>query len=165
MTNAIDTVAQRPVTEYRKDGFLISTDPSKLDVDSIHRFLSISYWETQGITRETIERSIAGSLCFGIYDRDRQVGFARVVTDGATFAYLCDDYVEESHRGQGLGKWLMQCIFSHPDLQKLHRWVVVTRDARLYEKVGFKRIAEPETYLEIVQPLPGQAEAGRSAAV
>ena len=156
MKNQLES-PQTPVKEYRKGEFLISTDPSKLDVEAIHRFLSTSYWETKGISRETIERSIRGSLCFGIYDRDRQVGFARVVTDGATFAYLCDDYVLESHRGQGLGKWLMQSIFSHPDLQHLHRWVVVTRDARLYEKVGFAPLKEPGTYLEIVQPLPGQA--------
>jgi GNAT superfamily N-acetyltransferase len=146
-----------PVQENRKGEFLISTDPSKLDVDAIHRFLSTSYWETEGISREAIERSIRGSLCFGIYDHDRQVAFARVVSDGATFAYLCDDYVLASHRGQGLGKWLMQTIFSHPDLQHLHRWVVVTRDTRLYEKFGFAPLKEPGTYLEIVQPLPGQA--------
>ena len=146
-----------PVEEYRRGELLISTDPSKLDVDAIHGFLSTSYWETEGISRETIERSIRGSLCFGIYDHDRQVGFARVVSDGATFAYLCDDYVLESHRGQGLGKWLMQSIFNHPALQHLHRWVVVTRDTRLYEKFGFSPLKEPETYLEIVQPLPGQA--------
>ena len=158
MKSEVESVLQTPVKEYRKGDFLISTDPSRLDVDSIHRFLSTSYWETQGISKETIERSIRGSLCFGIYDGKRQVGFARVVTDGATFAYLCDDYVEETHRGQGLGKWLMQCIFSHPELQHLHRWVVVTRDARLYEKVGFTPLQEPGMYLEIVQPLPGQAE-------
>ena len=147
-----------PAEEWRRGDLLISTDPSRLDVGAIHRFLSTSYWETEGVSRETIERSIRGSLCFGIYDGQRQVGFARVVTDGATFAYLCDDYVEESHRGQGLGKWLMQSIFSHPDLQQIHRWVVVTRDSRLYEKVGFAPLKEPETYLEIVRPLPGQAE-------
>jgi GNAT superfamily N-acetyltransferase len=148
---------QRPINESRRGELLISTDPSKLDVDAIHMFLSTSYWETEGMSRETIERSIQGSLCFGIYDHGRQVAFARVVSDGATFAYLCDDYVLESHRGQGLGKWLMQSIFSHPDLQHLHRWVVVTRDTRLYEKFGFAPLKEPGTYLEIVQPLPGQA--------
>ncbi len=148
---------QSPVEEHRRGEFLISTDPSKLDVDAIHRFLSTSYWETEGISREATERSIRGSLCFGIYDGERQVAFARVVSDGATFAYLCDDYVLESHRGQGLGKWLMQSIFSHPSLQHLHRWVVVTRDTRLYEKFGFAPLKEPGTYLEIVQPLPGQA--------
>jgi GNAT superfamily N-acetyltransferase len=149
---------QRPVNEYRRGEYLISTDPSKLDVGAIHRFLSTSYWETRGMSREAIERAIRGSRCFGIYDRGRQVGFARVVSDGATFAYLCDDYVEDSHRGQGLGKWLMQSVFSHPDLQHLHRWVVVTRDSRLYEKFGFGPLKEPETYLEIVRPLPGQAQ-------
>jgi GNAT superfamily N-acetyltransferase len=159
MKTETETVPQAPVAEYRKGEFLISTDPSKLDVDSIHRFLSTSYWETEGMRRETLERSIRGSLCFGIYDAQRQVGFARVVTDGATFAYLCDDYVAESHRGRGLGKWLMQCIFSHPDLQDLHRWVVVTHDTRLYEKVGFVPLKEPGTYLEIVRPFAGQPQA------
>jgi GNAT superfamily N-acetyltransferase len=155
MNSQIESL-QRPFNEYQRGELLISTDPSKLDVDAIHRFLSTSYWETEGISRETIERSIRGSLCFGIYDRGQQVGFARVVSDGATFAYLCDDYVLESHRGQGLGKWLMQSIFGHPDLQHLHRWVVVTRDTRLYEKFGFAPLKEPGTYLEIVHPLPGQ---------
>lgn len=136
--------------EYRKEQFLISTDRAKLDVDSIHAFLSRSFWDSQGISRETVERAIRSSLCFGVYDGQQQIGFARVVTDGATFAYLCDDYILESYRGRGLGKWLMECILSHPDLQGLHRWVVVTRDARLYQKVGFAPLKEPETYLEIV---------------
>ncbi len=138
------------IQEYRKEQFLISTDRAKLDVDSIHAFLSRSFWDSQGISRETVERAIRSSLCFGVYDGQQQIGFARVVTDGATFAYLCDDYILESYRGRGLGKWLMECILSHPELQGLHRWVVVTRDARLYQKVGFAPLKEPETYLEIV---------------
>ena len=136
--------------EYRKEQFLISTDPAKLDVASIHAFLSRSFWDSEEIPREIVERSIRGSFCFGVYDGQEQIGFARVVTDGATFAYLCDDYILESHRGRGLGKWLMECILSHPGLQGIHRWVVVTRDARLYQKVGFTSLREPETYLEIV---------------
>ena len=138
------------IQEYRKEQFLISTDRAKLDAGSIHVFLS-QFWDSQGISRETVERAIHGSLCFGVYDGQQQIGFARVVTDRATFAYLCDDYILESHRGRGLGKWLMECILSHPSLQGLHRWVVVTRAARLYEKVGFTKLREPETYLEIVK--------------
>ena len=111
-----------------------------------------------------MEHSIRGSLCFGVYDGDQQVGFARVISDGATFAFLCDDYIVESHRGRGLGKWLMQCIFSHPNIQGLHRWVVVTRDNRLYEKFGFTDLKDPGTYLEMVRPFAGEAES-RTAAV
>ena len=123
------------IQEYRKEQFLISTDRAKLDLDSIHAFLSRSFWDSEGISRETVERAIRSSLCFGVYDGQQQIGFARVVTDAATFAYLCDDYILESYRGRGLGKWLMECILSHPELQGLHRWVVVTRYARLYQKV------------------------------
>ncbi len=145
------TATPRPrIQEHHKEQFLISTDPTKLDVESIHAFLSRSFWDSEGIPREIVERSIRGSVCFGVYDGRQQIGFARVVTDGATFAYLCDDYILESHRGKGLGKWLMECILSHPDLQGIHRWVVVTRDARLYQKVGFMPLKEPATYLEIV---------------
>jgi GNAT superfamily N-acetyltransferase len=140
--------------EYHKQQFLISTDPAKLDVDSIHVFLSKEFWDTEGLPKEVVERSIRGSLCFGVYDGQKQIGFARVVSDGATFAYLCDDYIVEDYRGKGLGKWLMECILSHPDLQGLHRWVVVTRDIRLYRKVGFTPLKEPETYLEMVNPGP-----------
>src|SRR5713226_315015 len=137
MTSQARVTPETSIQEYRKEQFLISTDSDRLDVNSIHAFLSGSYWDSEGMPTEIIERSIRGSLCFGVYDGQQQVGFARVVTDGATFAYLCDDYILESHRGRGLGKWLMECILSHPDLQGLHRWVVVTRDIRLYRKVGF----------------------------
>ncbi len=156
-------VLDYPVTESRRGDLLISTDQSRLDIDAIHDFLSNSYWETRGMSRETLERAVRGSLCFGIYDGKRQIGFARVVTDGATFAYLCDDYVIEDYRGQGLGKWLMQSVFDHPELRELHRWVVVTRDSRLYEKFGFTLVKEPQTYLEIVHPFDRQPEAGATA--
>lgn len=141
---------QTAIQEYRKEQFLISTDPAKLDVNSIHAFLSHSYWETKGIPKEIVDRSIRGSLCFGVYEGQQQVGFARVITDRATFAFLCDDYILESHRGRGLGRWLMECILSHPDLQALRRWIVVTRDDRLYKKFGFTPLKEPKTYMEIV---------------
>lgn len=156
--------SKKAIEEYRRGEFLISTDPAKLDLNAIHGFLSKSYWETQGISGDTVEHSIRGSLCFGVYDGDQQVGFARVISDGATFAFLCDDYIVESHRGRGLGKWLMQCIFSHPNIQGLHRWVVVTRDTRLYEKFGFTALKDPGTYLEMVRPFAGEAES-RTAAV
>ncbi len=158
------TTPQTRSHEYHKQQFLISTDPDKLDVGSIHVFLSKEFWDTEGVPREVVERSIRGSLCFGVYDGQKQIGFARVVSDAATFAYLCDDYIVEDYRGKGLGMWLMECILSHPDLQELHRWVVVTRDVRLYTKVGFTPLKEPETYLEMVNPGPkpqsGSSEVG-----
>ncbi len=152
MAGQTAVTSRTAVQEHRKEQFLISTDPAKLDVDGIHAFLSRTYWDSEGIPKEVLERSIRGSVCFGVYDGQQQVGFARVVSDRATFAYLCDDYILESHRGRGLGKWLMECILGHPDLQGLHRWVVVTRDIRLYKKVGFAALKEPETFLEIVNP-------------
>jgi GNAT superfamily N-acetyltransferase len=134
--------------ERRQDGFTISTEPGRLDVDAIHSFLAASYWAA-GIPREVVERSIRGSLCFGLYEGERQVGFARVITDRATYAYLADVFVLESHRGRGLARWLMAVIVEHPDLQGLRRWSLVTRDAHgLYARFGFAGLASPETYME-----------------
>jgi GNAT superfamily N-acetyltransferase len=134
--------------ERRQDGFTISTEPGRLDVDAIHSFLAASYWAA-GIPREVVERSIRGSLCFGLYEGERQVGFARVITDRATYAYLADVFVLESHRGRGLARWLMAVIVEHPDLQGLRRWSLVTRDAHgLYALFGFAGLASPETYME-----------------
>lgn len=126
------------VQEYRRGEFLISTDRNRLNLDVVHNFLTNCYW-AKGIPREVVARSIEHSLCFGIYDGDaRQVGFARVVTDFATIAYLGDVFVLESHRGRGLSKWLMECITQHPALQNLRRWILLTRDAhRLYSRYGF----------------------------
>lgn len=140
--------------EWHRDAYTVSTDRSRLDVELIHRFLAREFWDTEGIPRDVVERAIQHSLCFGVYDGERQVGFARVVTDRATFAFVCDDFVVESHRGRGLATWLMRCIREHPDLQGLHRTLVVTHDARLYLKVGFRPLAEPESYLEILDPHP-----------
>lgn len=143
------------MTEWRRDGFTISTDPAKLDRGAIHDFLTGSYWAT-GIPREVVDRSIDGSLCFGVYDRqdqDRQVGFARVITDFATFAYLADVYVLESHRRRGLAAWLMESILAHPKLLGLRRWMLVTRDAHpLYQKFGFRELAHPERIMEMTFP-------------
>ena len=138
--------------EWKRDRFTISTDRLRLDRTAIHGFLSGSYW-AKGIPREVVDRSIDGALCFGLYDAERQVGFARVITDRATFAYLADVYVIESHRGRGLATWLMEAILAHPDLQGLRRWMLVTRDAHpLYRKVGFTELAHPERIMEMTFP-------------
>lgn len=138
--------------EWRRDAFTISTDRSKLDREAIHEFLAGSYWAS-GIPREIVDRSIEGALCFGLFENGRQIGFARVITDAATFAYLADVYVLESHRGRGLATWLMESILAHPELQGLRRWMLVTRDAQgLYRKVGFRELAHPERIMEMAFP-------------
>ena len=138
------------IAEYRRGDFLISTDRKRVDFDVVHGFLTNCYW-AKGISREVVARSIEHSLCFGIYDGDaRQVGFARVVSDFATVAYLGDVFVLESHRGRGLSKWLMECIIQHPALQNLRRWILLTRDAhRLYSRYGFAPLKAPERYMEL----------------
>lgn len=138
--------------ELRQGDFVVSTDPSRFDITLIHQFLSRSYW-SEGIPREIVERSIENSLCFGVFENSEQVGFARVITDRATFAYLADVFILESHRGRGLGKLLMECISKHPQLQQLRRWMLATRDAHdLYAKFGFKPLARPERFMELHQP-------------
>lgn len=130
----------------------ISTDPSRFDVTAIHAFLTQSYW-SPGVPRGTIERAIANSLCFGAFWQGQQVGFARMVTDKATFAYLCDVYVLEEHRGRGLAQELMSHIVRHPDLQGLRRMMLATRDAHgLYAKYGFTPLAAPDVMMEVHRP-------------
>jgi len=126
-----------------KDGFLISTDNSNLDIGMVHNYLTNqSYW-AKNIPREVVERSIGNSLCFGLYQGEKQIGFARLVTDKATFAYLADVFILEDHRGHGLSKWLIEVIQSHPDMQGLRRWLLGTRDAHgLYEKFGWTVLDE-----------------------
>jgi GNAT superfamily N-acetyltransferase len=137
------------VAEYRKDAYRITTDTQKLDIDAIHAYLGRSFW-AEGIPKETVATAIANSLCFGLFDGDEQIGFARVVTDRATFAYLCDVYVLETHRGRGLGKWLIETVMAHPDLQGLRRFQLVTRDAHgLYSRHGFATPINPERHMEI----------------
>ena len=129
--------------------YSITTDPEKLDVDAIHAYLSRSFW-AEGIPKDIVSRSLANSLCFGLFDDTAQVGLARVVTDRATYAYLCDVYVLESHRTLGLGKWLIETVMAHPDLQGLRRFQLVTRDAHgLYSRHGFAAPAHPERHMEI----------------
>lgn len=127
----------------KKDNYLVSTDKSLLDVGMIHNYLSTeSYWAMH-IPLDVVERSVANSLCFGVYNGKEQVGFARVITDKATFAYLADVFIIETHRGKGLSKWLMETIHAHPELQGLRRWMLGTRDAHgLYEQFGWTRFDE-----------------------
>ena len=141
------------VLEKRRDNYLISTHRARLDLNAIHGFLASCYW-AKGIPREVVARSIEHSLCFGIYEGGgAQVGFARVVSDFATVAYLGDVFVLESHRGRGLSKWLMQCVMEHPALQNLRRWILLTRDAHaLYSKFGFTPVNAPERYMELHRP-------------
>jgi GNAT superfamily N-acetyltransferase len=127
----------------RADGYTIDADPGRLDRDAIHAFLVDAYWST-GLPREVMERSIDGSVCFGIYAPDgSQAGFARVVSDRATFAWVCDVFVLPEHRGRGLGVWLMEVMSRHPELQGLRRWLLATRDAHeLYRKTGYRTLEE-----------------------
>ena len=137
------------MTRITRGPYSITTDTRQLDIDAIHAFLSRSFW-AEGIPKATVAKSIAHSLCFGLFDGDKQVGFARVVTDRATFAYLCDVYVLETHRGHGLGKWLIETVMAHPDLQGLRRFQLVTRDAHgLYSRHGFESPLNPERHMEI----------------
>jgi GNAT superfamily N-acetyltransferase len=130
----------------------ITTDPSRLDLDVVHGFLATSYWAA-GIPREIVERAVRHSLCFGAFDGDQQVGFARVISDYATYAYVSDVFVVPSHRGRGVGKQLMAAIMAHPDLQRLRRWTLFTRDAHgLYRQFGFSEPRHPERLMEILSP-------------
>jgi GNAT superfamily N-acetyltransferase len=139
--------------EWQRDKYIISTNNDRLNVALIHGYLSNNtYWAT-GRSLETIQRSIEHSLNFGIYKGDQQVGFARVVTDFATFAWLADVFVLETFRGRGLAKWLMEVIISHPDLQGFRRWVLATKDAHeLYRPLGFRDLLRPERWMERVDP-------------
>ncbi|HTC55892.1 MAG TPA: GNAT family N-acetyltransferase [Candidatus Sulfotelmatobacter sp.] len=141
------------VMEYRLGEFVISTSRERLNVDVVHEFLTNCYW-AKGIPREVVARSIEHALCFGIYDEEgAQVGFARVISDFATIAYVGDVFVLETHRGRGLGKWLMQCITEHPALQNLRRWILTTRDAHgLYSQFGFTPVKAPERFMEVHRP-------------
>ena len=138
--------------QYEFGEFVVTTDAAWFDEDLIHRVLSASYW-AEGIPREVVARSIGNSLCFGVFEGAKQIGFARVISDYATFAYLADVFIIESHRGRGLAEFLMKCIFRHPELQGLRRWMLVTRDAHgLYAQFGFRPLAHPERFMELHNP-------------
>ncbi|MDR3426753.1 MULTISPECIES: GNAT family N-acetyltransferase [Silvimonas] len=136
---------------WQQGAFEVDTDPARLNLnlETAYDFIGRqSYW-AKGMPFETFHRSVQGALCFGIYEGERLVGFARVITDGATIGYLGDVFIDTEHRGQGLSKWLLQCIHTHPDLQGLRRWMLFTADAHgLYEQFGWKPAARPERYLE-----------------
>jgi GNAT superfamily N-acetyltransferase len=128
----------------------ISADPARLDVDAIHRFLSTEAYWSPGVARETVERSIENSFCFGVYRGEEQVGFARVVTDRATFAWLADVYILDAHRGHGLGKRLIAAILAQPELQGLRRWLLATADAHgLYRRFGFAEVENAGRFLAL----------------
>lgn len=139
--------------EARRDEFIISTAKDLLDVDVIHRFLNEdSYWAKERSRKQT-ETAIGNSICFGVYDGERQIGFGRVVSDKATFAYVGDVFILDEYRGRGLSKWLMQVIVDHPDLQGLRRWVLATRDAHgLYEQFEFAPLRHPDRWMEKTAP-------------
>jgi GNAT superfamily N-acetyltransferase len=129
--------------------FVVTADRGRIDVDAVHAYLTRSFW-ARGISKELVAKSIAHSLCFGVFDKQAQVAFARVVTDCSTYAYLCDVYVLEEYRGQGLSKWMMGFVMAHPELQGLRRFQLVTRDAHnLYTRFGFKAPDHPERQMEI----------------
>lgn len=137
------------MAQYTKGQYWITTDTQRLDVDAIHAYLTRSFW-AEGIPKATVAKAVANSLCFGLFDGSAQVGLARVVTDRATYAYLCDVYVLETHRGRGLGKWLIETVMAHPDLQGLRRFQLVTRDAHgLYSRHGFAAPINPDRHMEI----------------
>jgi GNAT superfamily N-acetyltransferase len=138
--------------EWQRDEYRLSTDPAAVDTDVVHGFLRESYW-ARGIPLEIVQRSLAHSLNFSLLHAQQQVGFARVITDYATFAYVGDVFVLPEHRGQRLATWMMQCVVAHPDLQGLRRWCLATRDAQhVYARVGFQPIATPERWMEIRDP-------------
>jgi len=138
--------------KWVRDTFTVTCDPAKLDLAVITEFLASSYW-AKGIPATIVAKSLEGSLCFAVLDGERQIGFARVITDRATIAYLGDVFILPDYRGRGLSKWLMECILSHPDLQGLRRWVLATRDAHgLYKQFGFTPLKRPEVFMERHNP-------------
>jgi GNAT superfamily N-acetyltransferase len=142
--------------EVHHESFTISNDNARLDIDAILDFFTRAYW-TKGRPPERTKRALKNSLVFGVYEGKKQIGIARVISDFAIFAYICDVFIHEDYRAHGLGKWLMETIMSHPDLQGLRRWTLVTRDAHgLYKQYGFDSLANPDGWMEIIQPFPGE---------
>jgi N-acetylglutamate synthase-like GNAT family acetyltransferase len=142
------------IVETYRDQFTISTDPDRLDIDTICDFLTRSYWANTR-PRDRTERALSNSLVFGVYDGDKQIGLARVVSDYSIFAYLCDVFIHEDYRARGLGKWLIQTIMEHPDLREIRRWVLVTTDAHgLYKQFGFTSIEDPDHWMQLFKRFP-----------
>ncbi len=148
MTMAEMTEMTDDPISWHRDAYVVTTDAARFDFAAIHAYLERSYW-SPGISYDVVERMVAHSLGFGLFHRDRQVGFARVISDFTKFAYLADVYVLEEHQGRGLGTWLMECVLAHPRLQGLRRWMLSTTDAHsLYERFGFTSLKAPETLME-----------------
>jgi len=142
------------IIETHRDHFTISTDPARLDMDAVCDFLGRAYWANTR-PRERTEKAFQNSLVFGVYDGDKQIGLARVVSDYSIFAYLCDVFIHEDYRAHGLGKWLIQTVLDHPDLKAMRRWVLVTDDAHgLYKQFGFTAIEDPEHWMQSLQRFP-----------
>jgi GNAT superfamily N-acetyltransferase len=148
LKQAYRRVAIMKTREIHRDDYFITTDKAKLDIAFLHNFLSNSYW-AKGRTVETLKITIENSVCFGVFHKDKQIGFARVVTDHAIFAYLADVFINEGYRGRGLSKWLMETIMNYPELSGVKKWMLGTRDAHsLYEKYGFVKPKYPERWME-----------------
>jgi GNAT superfamily N-acetyltransferase len=136
--------------------FTLTTDPAKMDAEAIWVFLSQTYW-AKARPRPVFEQALRNSLCFGVFHGERQIGFARAITDFATYGYLADVYILEPYRGRGLGRWLVKSVLDHPELKDLRRWALVTRDAQqLYADCGFTPLQTPEHHMQRLQPYPGQ---------
>jgi len=139
------------IISYKKDDFIITTDKDKVDINKVCMFLSKTYW-AKDRKRDAIEKSIKNSLCISVFHNDTQIGFARVITDYITFAYLCDVYMDENYRGNGIGKTMLEFIVGHPELQGLKRFLLVTKDAHeFYKKIGFNKLDNPERVMEILK--------------
>lgn len=147
--------------EWQRGEFVVSDSRDELDIDTIHAFLSETYW-ARGIPRSIVEKAVANSLCFGLYHNEEQVGFARAITDRATFAYLADVFILHDYRGHGLGKWLLACILEHPELLGLRRLLLATSDAHgLYGRYGFTSLRRPANFMEISRLNPYQGDRER----
>ncbi len=139
--------------QFEKNSYLISTDKSKLDYEVVHNFITNSYW-AKGISFEDLKKGIENSLCFGVYKKESQIGFARVITDYSRLAHLADVFILKEYRGLGLGKWLMENIMNHPELQSIKKWTLLTEDAHgLYRQFGFQDLKNPEIYMELTKSM------------
>jgi GNAT superfamily N-acetyltransferase len=151
--------------EWRRGPYVVSTDPERLDIPTTAAFLAESPWAPE-IPEPVVRRSVEGSIAFGVYEDDRQVGFARVITDRATFAWVGDVFIHDSHRGRGIGLWLMRCVLTHPDLLELRRWLLASTSARgLYARLGFAPLAAPERFMEIADRDVHRRQRARDAGI
>lgn len=145
-----------PIFETQRAGYVISTDPARIDMDTVCDFLARAYW-AKGRPRERTELAFVHSLVFGVYDGERQIGLARVITDYSIVGYLCDVFIHEDYRGRGLGKWLVETVVSHPDLKNVRRWLLATDDTHgLYQKFDFKALDHVENWMQRLQPFPDE---------